>query len=252
MQRDDYRNSFQDVEKVGRYEDKTFGPNSYGDLLWEEEREWLSDFLNRRNLRSPETAYLDFACGTGRVISHLQAAVGRSVGVDISAEMLHVARKKVPRARFLQMDVTAPGSVLPGRFDLITAFRFFLNAQPALREAALEKLAGALAPGGRLVINVQANVPSHRSVRRLVTQATMRRPDHAWLTRAQVAALLLRFGLVVEEEHGYDFLSGLALPLLGRPRLLNWETRLSRTARINRLGGHRIYVARHVELPVQS
>ncbi|MHC4171159.1 MAG: class I SAM-dependent methyltransferase [Planctomycetota bacterium] len=52
-----------------------------------------------------------------------------------------------------QADITT-GDALKGRkFNLITAFRFFLNAEPELRSAAMNALSGLLAEDGILVFN---------------------------------------------------------------------------------------------------
>lgn len=104
--------------------------------------------------------YLDFACGTGRATETVAAFCKESVGVDISPTMLAVAAEKVPGTRFELRDLTRDDPDM-GRFDLITSFRFFGNAQDDLRESAMAALVKRLAPGGYLIIN------SHRNPRAL-------------------------------------------------------------------------------------
>lgn len=49
--------------------------------------------------------FINVGCGTGLVLAHLAAAFTWGVGVDISAEMLRLARlKEIPRARFILAD----------------------------------------------------------------------------------------------------------------------------------------------------
>jgi SAM-dependent methyltransferase len=107
--------------------------------------------------------YLDFACGTGRITSVVAPLAREAIGVDISPSMLEVARTKLPGVRFLQVDPTAEHLEL-GEFDLVTAFRFFGNAEHGLRREALRALNGLQATGGYLVVNNHRNPSSLTSL----------------------------------------------------------------------------------------
>jgi demethylmenaquinone methyltransferase/2-methoxy-6-polyprenyl-1,4-benzoquinol methylase len=109
---------------------------------------------------NPPQQVLDVACGTGDfVIAVLKASPASEViGLDFSEEMLHLARKKVSNATFVQGDVTA----LPfdaGRFDAVTVgfgLRNFVDIPRALSE-----MARVLKPEGRLII-LEATQPGSR------------------------------------------------------------------------------------------
>ena len=58
--------------------------------------------------------HLDFACGTGRIAATLQERVTKTTGVDISAEMLSVARNRLPGAELVCGDMVADPSIVPG------------------------------------------------------------------------------------------------------------------------------------------
>jgi SAM-dependent methyltransferase len=97
----------------------------------------------------PAGVALDAACGTGRHSAYLAARGHTVVGVDSSAEMLEVARAKVPGARFADGDVTA--LPLPdGHADLVVC-ALALAHLPDLRPAFAE-LARVLRPGGHLIV----------------------------------------------------------------------------------------------------
>jgi SAM-dependent methyltransferase len=100
--------------------------------------------------------YLDFACGTGRITEIVSPLVPESVGVDLSDSMLAEARLKCPNTRFVRADLTNE-DVDIGQFDLATSFRFFGNAEPGLRRAALGAIVRRLRPQGFLVVNNHRN-----------------------------------------------------------------------------------------------
>lgn len=119
------------------------------------ERHFVREDLTRHYAGASRRC-LDFACGTGRITSALSAAGFQCVGVDVSPTMLERAKEKVPGATFVNADIT--GESLDGAaFDVVTAFRFFGNAQDELRVRALSSLARHLNAGGILVINNHRN-----------------------------------------------------------------------------------------------
>lgn len=125
---------------------------------WEDiERPLLQDALGACAAAGARSL-LDFACGTGRVTAVAEAVFPRVVGVDVSAAMLDEARAACRRAELLRHDLTV--APLGERFDVATAFRFFLNAEPALRAEALAAIRRTLVPGGTLLANVHVNAAS--------------------------------------------------------------------------------------------
>ena len=100
--------------------------------------------------------YLDFACGTGRITSFVEPFAEQSWAVDVSESMVRHARRKCARTTFVLGDATRDDLGL-GEFDLVSAFRFFGNAQDELRSSALQALARRLSPEGLLVFNNHRN-----------------------------------------------------------------------------------------------
>jgi 2-polyprenyl-3-methyl-5-hydroxy-6-metoxy-1,4-benzoquinol methylase len=76
-------------------------------------------------------------------------------GVDVSDDMLSIAKHQLPTATFLRQDVTE--QILSDKFDVISSFRFFLNAENSLRTATLSSLHKMLNDDGILIINVHVN-----------------------------------------------------------------------------------------------
>ena len=125
----------------------------------------------KKNNAIKNSAILDFACGTGRVLAELENFSKDVTGIDVSDSMLEQASKKITHAKLLKGDITKnEGQFQPEQFDVITAFRFFLNAQDSLRKEALEKFQLYLKSNGIFVFNIHANA-THPGV--LVAQSIL-------------------------------------------------------------------------------
>lgn len=112
--------------------------------------DWLVD-------RLPSGArVLDVGSGTGRPTAQVLADAGHAVtGIDVSAAMIEAARTLVPGARFEKADVR---TYVPqdGGFDGVCSFFPLLVMDQPEIEAALDRMASWVAPGGYLVL---ATVP---------------------------------------------------------------------------------------------
>lgn len=201
MHYQDYRTTHVGSESWAKdYDAKLFSPGSFDAVIWEREQRLLDEIVQQHV--SPRESYLDFACGTGRVLSQVERHFRAAVGLDISDAMLASARSRVKAAALVQGDATRNPDVLNGqRFDFITAFRFFLNAQPSLREDAMAFLASALKDeNSRLLFNVHGNRHSTRAL--LAAKARITREQFASMTLRESMDLAARHGLEVVEWYG--------------------------------------------------
>ena len=96
-------------------------------MMWRLEQRALDSIFARAGGRRFED-YLDFACGTGRMLGFLGKYAQSVTGVDISPSMLEVARERVPKAELICGDLTREPLLTNRQFDVISAFRFFPNA----------------------------------------------------------------------------------------------------------------------------
>jgi SAM-dependent methyltransferase len=170
-----YSERFQDAAAVADYESKEYGAGSYSSRIWQMQRPVVEKIIaDFRGERAGPVRLLDFACGTGRVISALESLVDAAEGIDISLNMVAVAREKCRRASLRVGDILTQPELLSGKFDIITAFRFLLNVEPAVRRCVLKKLREVLcAPDGLLIVNVHGNSRS------------LRHPAIVWRRRSQ-------------------------------------------------------------------
>jgi predicted TPR repeat methyltransferase len=197
----DYRTSHVGPESWAKdYDAKLFSPGSFNAVMWEREQQLLDQIVQQHTSR--RESYLDFACGTGRVLAHVERHFQRSVGLDISDTMLAVAKQRVRAATLVQADATRDPAVLGGlRFDFITAFRFFLNAQPSLRDEAMAFLASALKDEqSRLLFNVHGNRYSTRAL--VAAKARFTREQFASMSIRESIDLAARHELEIVEWHG--------------------------------------------------
>lgn len=78
-----------------------------------------------------------------------------SVGLDLAEEMLAVAQQKVKKTKLLRGDILEDPDIMDF-YDVITAFRFFLNIEPELGKRIRDSLACRLRdPTSRLIFNAR-------------------------------------------------------------------------------------------------
>lgn len=159
-----YADRFQQEGSVESYETGEYNPRSYSTFIWNLQQPVLARLVQdlRQNGKAP-VRLLDFACGTGRIISSIETLVDDAEGIDISEKMVEVARRKCRTARLGVGDIIQHPALLHGPYDLITCFRFVLNVEPEIRRSALHRLRQVISePNGRLIISVHGNSGSLR------------------------------------------------------------------------------------------
>jgi ubiquinone/menaquinone biosynthesis C-methylase UbiE len=159
-----YASRFQAKADVEYYDLNVYGAGSYSSRIWELQRPVLAEIFQRHQAKvGHPLSLLDFACGTGRVTAYLEPLVKRVDGIDISAEMVAVARTRCAKARLQVGDILTQVDLLEKNYDVITAFRFLVNVEPEIRQRVLRALRQRISePNGLLVVNVHGNSRSLR------------------------------------------------------------------------------------------
>lgn len=104
---------------------------------------------------------LDVACGTGDIALQMAGRGARVTGLDLTPEMLALARRKGPVTNWVNGDIMA----LPfgdEQFDVVTA-GYGLRNVPELRPA-LSEIRRVLKPGG-VFLSLDFDRPAHPAVR---------------------------------------------------------------------------------------
>lgn len=174
-------------------------------------------------------SHLDFACGTGRILEVIAPRFAQATGVDISVQMLALARERFPGVDLLLGDVTREPGLVPGVFDSATIFRFFANAEPALREEVAAWLSAHLKGGGVLIGNTHSHTWSWSGGLNLMAHVFLRRGART-LSRAEMTRLLDRHGFTVQRWQGYRI-----MPTIGGRAVLGRRMHIAMDALLRRL-----------------
>jgi len=96
---------------------------------------------------------IDIGCGSSGRILDLMIAEGFAVeGVDVSPEMIRLARQRHPAVTFHQADLCTWD--LPRQYDFISAWDSLWHVPLAQQEAVLGKLCAGLSPNGVLIFSM--------------------------------------------------------------------------------------------------
>ncbi len=138
-----FENVYEDPERAAAYARLEF-PGTYH-LAYRDLPEILRRHVTGRRA-------LDFGCGAGRS-SRFTAALGFAVtGIDISADMVRLARERDPQGDYRAIADGDFSSLPVGAFDLVQSIFTFDNVPGREHKVALfSGLRERLAPGGRLV-----------------------------------------------------------------------------------------------------
>lgn len=109
-----------------------------------------------KNLRiSKSSNILDVGCGYGNILAELYKVVpkGRLVGIDASADMIHLAQETYPKKHFSNLEfqnIKAEEMNFSESFDIVICFSCLLWIRDPRR--AIDRMCKALKPGGTLLI----------------------------------------------------------------------------------------------------
>ncbi|MEC3980833.1 class I SAM-dependent DNA methyltransferase [Amycolatopsis sp. H20-H5] len=131
----------------------------------------------------------DIGCGPGHVTAHLHALGAATFGIDLSPEMIALARRAHPDLRFDEGSMTAL-DLADGVLGGILAFYSIIHTPPRHLPAVFTEFQRVLAPGGHLMLGFFAgDDPQPQEFDHKVTLAYRWSPD-------SLAELLRQAGFV--------------------------------------------------------
>ncbi len=139
----DFRNVYEDAVRAAAYNELEFGGTYH--LAFRDLPAMIGE--GAKGGRA-----VDFGCGTGRSTRFLKRLGFETVGVDIAAEMVRIARERDPGGDYRVIEDGDFSSLPQGGIDLVLSAFTFDNIPSRERKIRLFRGLGALlAPGGRLV-----------------------------------------------------------------------------------------------------
>lgn len=196
-----YRTNHQS-KNYGNLYNKTY-EDGYYFHQWEKlEKPILKNIFS--DLSCTYKTYCDFACGTGRILSFAEQFFEKTYGVDISSEMAVHAKTRCTKSEIFVEDITKNNIDLHA--DVMTSFRFFLNAEPSLREEALQAIRKILNDRGVFICNVHMNRKSILGcVYECINKITGKKLYNT-LTEKEITSVLEKNGFEVERVIWYSYL----------------------------------------------
>ncbi|ACZ42083.1 Methyltransferase type 12 [Thermobaculum terrenum ATCC BAA-798] len=222
-----YATRFQTEEAVKEYEQVEYSPNSYSAKIWSLQKpivlRLIEDFASTRK----ESRLLDFACGTGRILSTVEPLVSESVGLDISPSMIKIAASKCKRSELIVGDILQNPDLVDDQFDIITCFRFLLNAESQTRIDVLRVLRSKLVSrNGILVANVHGNSWSARHLA-LLYRKWVKGEIHNEMSPPEITRMFHAAGFKIVRYYGF----GIIPPTLYRTPLAPMAFKVDSIAR---------------------
>ncbi|HXX93062.1 MAG TPA: methyltransferase domain-containing protein [Planctomycetota bacterium] len=155
---------------------------------------------------------LDVGCGVGRIIQVLAPRFGEVHGVDVSDEMLKLARERLsaqPHVQFHRIEGTHLKDFADGTFQVMWSYSVFYHMPRTLYYGYLKELSRVMAPGGQLVYQLAQTY----TLRRWLSAVFRVEPDskdtnvRRFYTQGHLRALAAEHGfevLAIEPGPGHD------------------------------------------------
>ncbi len=140
---------------------------------------------------SPGMHVLDLGTGTGNLAARFTACGCEVVGIDFSPEMLAIARRKVPAARFVRADILGDPEPLRGRrFDRIVSAYVFHELALSTKISLLVRLTrDRRAEGGRMISgDISFPAVNEREEAHRRWSARWDEEEHYWAADEAIAA----------------------------------------------------------------
>ncbi len=138
----------------------------------------------------------DLGCGPGHVTAHLHSLGVNAFGIDLSPQMVAVARRTHPGLRFEEGSMTAldlEDDVLGG----IVAWYSTVHTPPELLPTVFAEFHRVLAPGGHLLLAFKVGDQRRHLDKAYGHELSL---DVYWMSPDHVAELVGKAGLVVDAQ----------------------------------------------------
>jgi SAM-dependent methyltransferase len=124
-----------------------------------------ANLLRKKQVLGPRVQVIDIGCGIGRIENSIFSEVRSVLGVDVSSEMIALAKQKVRAANvdFRTLDGKSLNDVESGSYDLAISFMVFQHLPRLVTAAYMAETARVLKPGGRFLFQLSLGTPGRGS-----------------------------------------------------------------------------------------
>ncbi len=241
-----YKFSHMNKSHVETYDEYVYGEDTPDNRIWKIEKKILKKIIDKYYTCKVIENYLDFACGTGRICEIMEKYADNSVGMDVSTEMVSRAVEKCKKTNFVIEDFSNKSNIFDVKFDVITAFRFFLNAENKLKYDAFKFLREQLKDDGLLILNIHGNKYSARHVSFIATDI-MTRGRHCFneVSVKEIEDLCEKNNMRIKELYPVRFLPNTAERLLPQKMFESIENWFAKRDTIKRNAINIIFIIEH-------
>lgn len=179
--------------------------NKFESRIYQIENEILLEYI-KKFFKDQNINIMDFACGTWRITSLLFSEYKNIAWYDISENMLNIAKNKYPQIKFYKKDIADTITENIEKFDCITSFRFFLNAEYELKKDILLSLKKYLKKNGIIIFNIHMNkysIPFWLSKMKYALWLT--KIEQNWMSYSEVKKMLAETGFKIIDAKWYSF-----------------------------------------------
>jgi len=191
-----------------------------GKLRWKRRVEFFKDFIGNENKK-----ILEIGCGTGLFTSEIASTNNQIIAIDISEDLLEIAKKKVNKKNVtFQIDNAYKSSFKSNSFDYVIGSSVLHHLDTDL---ALQEFFRLLKDGGKIIftepnmlnpqIAIQKNIP-------FIKKAVGDSPDERAFIKGPLEKKLKKYGFKNIEIVNFDFLHpaipGWMLPVMERIALM--------------------------------
>ncbi|MFI7703992.1 class I SAM-dependent methyltransferase [Nonomuraea sp. NPDC049480] len=173
----------------------------YAELLRDEldtkplDRAMLAAFAEL--VQTPDTGEVaDLGCGPGRITAHLHSLGVNAFGIDLSPEMVAVARRNHPGLRFEEGSMTAL-DLADEAVGGVVAWYSTVHTPPELLPRVFAEIHRVLAPGGHLLIAFKVGDERRHLNKGYGHELSL---DVYWMPPEHIAELVSKAGLVLEAQ----------------------------------------------------
>ena len=169
--------------------------------------------------------------------------------------MLEKAKTKLSNVKLVNIDINSENvDSYKSKFKVITAFRFFLNADNELKRKTFKQLSCFLADDGVLVFNIHGNSKSLRffyvmlfNMKKRLVKLLFNKSENIFSYKKQTSVSEIKkyleaSNLEIIEIISYSFLTKALFMIIPRKLFLFLENKLVSRSRLN--GTHLIFIVR--------